>query len=228
MQPTSDSPDVRDAILLMLKQEGALPITVLSERLAITYEAVRQHLIALEREELVVRRVQRPKEGSVGRPSALYSLTVAGDHLFPKEYDGLASVLIGAVEEKLGDGALATVLAAITDAQVGRFESIVRTRTLERRLDALRAFYRPDDPFMSWRVEDDVVELVERNCPFLNVALQRPELCSTSVSALSRLFGYQVARTERFQNGDRRCVFRVLLDEPVDPDRYGYRPEPSP
>jgi hypothetical protein len=54
------------------------------------------------------------------------------------------------------------------------------------------------------------------------VATRRPALCSVTVSTLSRLLGYQVTREKRFQACDGRCVFRVHLDQPVEPDTFRF------
>ena len=69
---------------------------------------------------------------------------------------------------------------------------------------------------------DGELRLIERNCPFLNVASRRPALCSVTVSTLSRLLGYRVVREKRFQDGDGRCVFRVQLDDPIEVDDFQF------
>jgi predicted ArsR family transcriptional regulator len=66
------------------------------------------------------------------------------------------------------------------------------------------------------------LRLVERNCPFLNVASRRPALCSVTVSTLSRLLGHTVTREKRFQDGDGRCVFRVHLNQPINTDAFRF------
>lgn len=223
----NESLDARETILHLLKAERALSVTELAERLGVTYEAVRQHLIALERDGLVRRRVLRPSEKPVGRPNAEYSLTREGDHRFPKRYAELAGALLGAIDDRLGEDALRTVLAAITDERVRAWEPRLRGRMLERRVELLRSFYAEDDPYMRVESGEEGVHLFEHNCPYLDVAMATPAICSTTVSALTRLLGYQVVRVERFQSGDRRCAFRVRLDDPVDADRYGFRPEPA-
>ena len=219
--------DPRTRILDIIKRERSVSVVRLSGALDVTYEAIRQHLIQLEQEGVVRRRVPRPVEGATGRPAAVYSLTNRGDHLFAKRYDDLALRLLTALDERLGAEASEAMLRALTDARVEEHETRTVGRMLERRLETLRAFYLPDDPFMSVLIDDEGPGLVETNCPYLNVAMEHPAICSTSVSALSRLLGYQVVRTERFQEGDRRCVFRVRLDEPIEPEHYGYRQEPA-
>ena len=63
---------------------------------------------------------------------------------------------------------------------------------------------------------EDGYRLIERNCPFYNTAMRRPNLCSISVNALTRVLGVRVFREEKFQEGAGRCVFRVMANEPVD------------
>jgi predicted ArsR family transcriptional regulator len=55
--------------------------------------------------------------------------------------------------------------------------------------------------------------------------MRRPALCSISVNAITRVLGYRVVRDEKFQNGDGRCVFRVLEDQPIDPASWEFRLE---
>lgn len=228
MPPTLDSlSPPRREILLALKRRGPLAIAELSRRLGITREAVRQQLVLLEREGWLERRVDRSGAGKPGRPRSLYRLTPAGDHLFPKRYDDLAVELVDAVAESLGAAALKEILARLTEARVRRWQPVLSGLSLRERLEALQGIYLEEDPFT--RVEETPgggLRLVERNCPFLNVASRRPALCSVTVSTLARLLGCRVVREERFQDGDGCCAFRVLADQPLPPDAPPFDWEP--
>lgn len=196
----------------------------MAERLGVTREAVRQQIASLLAERWVARADPAAGSGRVGRPETKYRLTEAGEHLFPKRYDELASALVGAVAEALGPQALRTVLEAVTDARVRTWASRLADAPLAARVEALAGIYEEGDGFMDVRRVPGGWELVERNCPYLNVALERPALCSTTVSALSRLLGREVVRQERFQDGDGRCVFRVSERRPARAG--GFAPEP--
>ena len=157
-----------------------------------------------------------------GRPAVAFRITTAGDHVFPKHYDQLSMTLVDAVAEQLGPEALQKLLAAITEQQVRHWEPRLAGLTLPERIKALKDLYVEDDPHTSVRKDQRGYVLVERNCPFLNVAMRRPQLCAVSVNTLTRLLGVRVVREERFQDGDRRCVFRVLEDQPVDTANYSF------
>jgi predicted ArsR family transcriptional regulator len=216
--------DVQQQILTFIKQQGEATNATIAERLNVSYEAVRQQLRQLEAAQLLVSRRKRPEGQRVGRPTQVYALSTAGDHLFPKAYDELVVELIDTLAAALGPEALRQVLASFTDENVRQWAPHLQDKSLLERLEALKGIYLEDDAYME--VERDKVsgelQLVEWNCPFLNVALRRPALCSVTVSALSRLLRHTVTREKRFQDGDGRCVFRVHLDQPVNTEAFRF------
>ncbi len=216
----------RRSILLALKRGGALGIAEIREDIGITYEGVRQHLTQLELDGWVARRLVREGSGP-GRPRSLFRLTAAGEHLFPKEYDDLAVALIDAAAERLGPEALRALLEEVARKKVEQWRPLLANQPLEAKLEALRSLYLADDPFCQVSYDEDgTPRLVEMNCPFLEVARRRPALCSVTVSVLRQLLGHKVVRTERFQDGGPRCVFKVLA-EPAPPDAplFDWEPE---
>ena len=216
--------DVQQKIMALLKQHGELTMAEIADYLNVSYEAVRQQVNTLVASKLV-ERSERPNPSGTGRPLRYYSLTPGGDHLFPKNYDELAVELIDAIGGTLGTDGLRRVLGALTDEQVARWEPRLAGKDLAERLHALRDIYIEHDPFTGVSQENGDLALIERNCPFLNVASKRPALCSVTVRVLSRLLGYQVTRTERFQNGDGRCVFHVHMDRPLQSDEFRFESE---
>jgi predicted ArsR family transcriptional regulator len=219
-------PDSRRAILVTLKRQGPSTIAQLAEQLQLTGEAVRQQLLQLQREGWLEARVTRTNDrGRTGRPATSYSLTEAGDHLFPKHYDALTIALMDAVAAELGPDALKRVLEKISNGKVGLAQSALLPLNLSARMQALKDWYLKDDPHMAVEQVENGYRLIERNCPFINTAMNRPSLCSVSVHALTKLLGFRVAREEKFQNGDGRCVFRVYADEPVDTTAMEFRLE---
>ena len=211
---------------MALKRNGPATIAQLADELQLTGEAVRQQLLQLQREGWIEAKITRLAErGRTGRPATSYSLTDAGDHLFPKNYDLLNVAVLDAIAGELGPDAAKRVLRRVTDERVAADEATVRGLPLEKRVEVLKNLYYPSDPYMdSEKVEDGYV-LVERNCPFFNTAMRRPGICSVSVNALIRLLGVRVEREERFQNGAGRCVFHVYANEPIDPTTYEFRLE---
>jgi predicted ArsR family transcriptional regulator len=207
-------PDSRRAILEALKQYGHATIARLAGELRLTGEAVRQQLRQLRREGWVeASETERPR---IGRPATAYRLTIKGDHLFPKHYDMLAISLIDALRAELQPNDALKIFGAVADDTVRRLEPTLHSLPIEKKVEALKSFYRDGDTYMVSTGDGDEFIVVERNCPFYNVAMQRPVICDISVSAMSRLLGVQVERDKSFQNGDGCCMFRVHVKRPVN------------
>lgn len=216
-------PDSRRAILSALKQNGSSTIAKLASILRLTGEAVRQQLLQLQRDGWIEARVDRASAGRTGRPATAYTLTAAGDHLFPKQYDALTVAMIDAISDELGPDAAKRVLARVADEKANVVGPMLHDLTIDQRIELLKNWYLQDDPYMDTERTDDGYRLIERNCPFYNTAMQRPSLCSVSVNALERVLGVRVYREEKFQDGDGRCVFRILANEPVDLENAAFR-----
>jgi predicted ArsR family transcriptional regulator len=206
-------PATRAAILRLLKREGFASVPRIAEVLGVSHEAARKQVLDLQRNGWIESDCA-PEEAErraaiLGRPAARYCLTSSGDHFFPKQYPDLLAAVLDGVRAERGDKGAAAVLASVTDGVVERLQRQAEPLPLDREMDVLRAIYRDGDPFTDVQRRGEDFVLVERNCPYLDVALQRPAICSTTVSALRRLTGCEVVRERRFQDGDGRCEFHV-------------------
>jgi predicted ArsR family transcriptional regulator len=208
--------DARKALLAALKQARRATIPQLAETLNVTTEAVRQQLNHLQRDGWVTSDCgpgDDPEGRVPGRPAAEYCLSSRAEDLFPKDYATLAVTLF----DELADAE--STLATITDARVAKASPHSKKTSLADRIDQLQSIYFEDDPYTTVERSDRGYRLIERNCPYLGFAAQRPLFCSTTVSALRRLTGVEVVREQRFQDGDGRCVFHAYADAPLPASR---------
>lgn len=218
--------EFRREILSYLKQRGEVTVQEVADRFAITHEGARRQFLQLEKEGWIARRSKRDGQRGAGRPTLGFTLTPAGDHLFPKHYDLLALEFVDAIVKTSGAEALRALLNTVADKQVTKWEPRMRGKSLEERLELLKSLYFEGDPYMAVQKTGNEIRLLEHNCPFLNVAMHQPALCSLTVTTLQRLLGVRVVREEKFQTGHRRCVFRVLRDQTVENDeRFTFEAE---
>ena len=209
--------ETRRDILAFIKNAGGVTTAEVADRLAISDEGARQHLIHLEGRGWICREVQRPGPPRSGRPVVRYRITETGDHLFPKRYADLSIALMDALVDSYGREALGKLLSKIADRQAQVWEARLQGKSLRERLEALKGFYFEEDLFVEIE-EDGGLILTEANCPYRTVALKYPELCSMTISTLMRLLGVGIERREKLQNGDGKCAFHLLLDRPASPD----------
>jgi predicted ArsR family transcriptional regulator len=203
--------DIRRRILQFIKSRGRASIEDVAAHFRIGHEGARKQVLQMEAFGWLDRPAPAEPAGK-GRPKAAYAVSLAGEQIFPKAYDRLSIALFSALAEQGDAGVVKKVLASLADRQVAAWAPLLAGKSAKDKLKALRGLYQEDDPFMSVEERDGQLILVERNCPFLSVALAHPSLCSLSVMTLERLLGHPVVREERFQAGHGRCVFRVRTE----------------
>ena len=89
----------KSRILALLKRSGSCAVDELATALQLAPMTVRQHLTALERDELVSVAEQR---NGAGRPKHVFSLTERGDAAFPRRYDRFAALLLSELQDPHG------------------------------------------------------------------------------------------------------------------------------
>src|SRR6185369_2106039 len=96
--------------IVTLLRGSAKTVNDLSGELTLTDNAVRAHLLSLERDGLVKQGGTQP---GTRKPHFAYELTDEAEHLFPKAYDVLLSELIAVLKGQLKPEALEKVLREV-------------------------------------------------------------------------------------------------------------------
>lgn len=197
------------SIAKLLKEHVALEAGSISTSLGITYEAVRQELSQMhDRGEVAV--VEPQESGKRGRPSRIWKLTPAGEHLFPKSYAKFLADLSLAIESN-GVKSSIGLLEHMVDSKLENLEGQLQSaNSIEGKLRVLTRLYDDEDEYISVKSEGGEFFLEERNCPILNIASQHSWVCSVSTNLISKATGRKVQRTSKFQNGDGKCVFQII------------------
>jgi predicted ArsR family transcriptional regulator len=211
----------RRAIVHLLKHEGPLTAQALAVHLRLSTMAVRQHLYALQEEQLVTY-AEVPRQR--GRPVKLWQLTSAADRLFPEGYAELTLSLLTAMTAAFGAAGLEKLLARRAEQQVQAYQQQMAGQdTLQQRLEALAAI-RTHEGYMA-EVQpqaDGSFLLLEKHCPICAAAMACTGLCGKELEVFQAALGEDVTieRTEHIVAGARRCAYRVSpgARERIPPD----------
>ena len=209
-QNKSTAVRTRRAIINLLKQSGPSDSQELSERLGVSAMAVRQHLYALQDEQLVTYQ-EEPR--AMGRPAKLWQLTPAADRFFPDGYAELTLSLINSVTEAFGEAGLDRLLEVITRQQVAAYQGQMSSQdSFEERLETLAAL-RTNEGYMAevQPLADGSFLLVENHCPICAAAAACTGLCAKELEVFQSVLGedVKVERTEHIVAGARRCAYQV-------------------
>lgn len=208
-------PESRRQMLELLKKSGEAGTETIATGVGMTPSGARQHLTALERDGLVAHRQER---SGLGRPRHWFSLTAAGDALFPRNYVDLTNELLEYVEDE--DPAL---LNRIFDKRARRRleRALSRTGGLDfagRVAEVARIL--DEDGYLAdfARQEDGSFLITEHNCAVLGVALKYRHACSSELEFLqAALPEAEVTRVAHRIAGGHVCSYRVELRS-VAPD----------
>ncbi len=180
-------------------------VNELADELELTDNAVRAHLLSLERDGLIK---QSGIQRGTRKPHFAYRLTEEAEQLFPKAYDALLNQLIAVLKGRLTPAALEEVLRevgrSLAGAQaVGRQNGDMESR-IGRALVALEAIGG------SARVEKDNEKLVicSDSCPLATAVQEHPEVCRLAETLLSEVIGFEV-NEHCDREGPPRCRFEV-------------------
>jgi len=178
-------------------------VNELAEELDLTDNAVRAHLLSLERDGLIK---QSGVKRGTRKPHFAYELTGEADNLFPKAYDALLNQLIAVLKRRFTPEVLKDVLREVGRSLGGNQTS---GGDLESRVNkglmALEAIGG------SARVEKEEGKLFIRSgsCPLATGVAEHPEVCQLAESLLTKVIGAKV-REKCNREGSPQCAFEVL------------------
>src|SRR3989454_5697109 len=204
----------REAILRLLKQRGPSDSEALATALGISAMAVRQHLYALRRQELVGFQ-EEPR--LVGRPAKLWFPTPMANRFFPDTHARLTVNLLNATGATFGKAGVQRLVTRCAKQQIADYRSRIPARSsLQRRLEALISI-RSEEGFMAelQRQRDGSFLLIENHCPISAAANVCPKLCDAEMQVFRAILGEGVTieRAEHMVAGARRCVYRIQTGE---------------
>jgi predicted ArsR family transcriptional regulator len=181
-------------------------VSQLAEELGLTDNAVRAHLLSLERDGLIK---QSGVQRGTRKPHFSYELTDEAEHLFPKAYDMLLNQLIAVLKTRLTPRALRAVLQEVGRSLAGNQTSHTESGDLETRSE--KALIALEAIGGAARIEKDGERLFIKSgsCPLAAAVVEHPEVCQLAESLLSEIIGGTVReRCER--EGGPRCAFEIM------------------
>lgn len=180
----------------------------LAEALGMSDNAVRSHLVALERDGLVRQSGVRRGPGA-GKPAVLYQLAPSVESMLSKAYPPVLIALLEAVAAGLPDRVtelMHEVGGRLAESAGGRASGALPAR-VQAAADVLGALGGDVE------VIDDAGVLTIRGCgcPLSAAVSERPEVCLAVESLVSGLCG--VRAVSSCEHGERpKCRFRVAAD----------------
>ena len=197
----------RGEILTALKKAQPLTAKELASKFGVTPNALRRHLKELETEGIV--RYQREIRG-VGGPVFAFSLTDAGEALFPRAYEKALAEVLDLVREQQGDEGLVQLFQRRWDdiARVARpeLEQLPVDQRATRLAELLTSLGYMAEAHPG---SGALPVLTEHNCAIRVIAERFPEVCAAEERFIADLLGAPVTRQAHITKGANCCEYCI-------------------
>jgi predicted ArsR family transcriptional regulator len=180
-------------------------VTELAEALGLTDNAVRAHLLSLERDGLVR---QSGVQRGARKPHYAYELTEEAERLFPKAYDALLNQLITTLKGRLPPDAIEDVLREVGRSLGAGHASDGAPADLESRVQNAVEVLKALGGTPSVEREDGKLIICSGGCPLAAAVAEHPEVCEVAESLVAEIVGRPVH--ESCHRGESpRCRFEI-------------------
>jgi len=199
---------IRGDVLVAVKKSQPVTARDLGSQFGLTPNALRRHLKELEAEGLVS--CARQSHG-VGAPTLAYSLTEAGEALFPRAYDTTLTTLLDAVREQSGADGVVQLFRAQWDRVAAGAKDELASLPLNERTQLL-AELLSSHGYMAesgGAPNADETLIREHNCVLRAIAEKFPEVCVAEERFLSEFLGAVVERRKHIASGASCCEYCV-------------------
>jgi DeoR family transcriptional regulator, suf operon transcriptional repressor len=201
----------RGELLVALKKSQPVTAKELAERFHVTPNALRRHLKELELEGVV--RYSREIRG-VGGPVFAYSLTPAGEALFPRAYEAALTEVLDLVQQEHGDEGVVQLfrrrweqIAAGAKPELAGLSLEQRARRLAELLTSLGYMAEVGGEMGS------LPTITEHNCAIRLIAERFPDVCAAEQGFIAEVLGVDVTRQAHIAKGANCCEYCIQMDD---------------
>jgi len=191
-----------------LLRRGIHTVAAIAVRLGLTKNAVRSHLLALERDGLVSRVGSEP---GTRRPHEIYQLTARAQKYLAQASSATLSAVITAMKDVLPAKALPELLAASGEVLASRFGMDDRQKPLAARVQSAARVLNSIGGAAQVEKQEDGFCILSQGCPLAGVTTDHPETCYMIEKFLAGLTHAPV-RESCLRGLHPRCRFIVSAD----------------
>jgi predicted ArsR family transcriptional regulator len=196
----------RGRIVEELRTRKTASAVDLAQVFGLSPNAIRQQLVVLERDGLVVERsVRRGRT----KPTYEFSLTGEAEKLFPQHYDKMLGAVLREIKTQFGAEGMGKVFDGIAKRTVAKVKERVTSTDTEGKFRQLTQVLREGGVVAEYSLIDGGFELREHNCPYSEVVKEHPEVCSVIHQVLNETVGGKHVQTESIATGGNECRFEV-------------------
>jgi len=193
-------------LTLLLNASNGLSIDDMAAKLDISRNAVKQHLVVLEKQQLV-------KEGILtstgGRPARCYALTEQGVNHFPKQYAWFCNLLLNDLAAEMTPESLEKMMwnmgVKLANSLAPQFDH----KNTQQKLEALVELMQSLGYHAELEQQEGGQSIKAVNCVYHDLAQQHPALCHFDQALITTLLEKPVEQISCMAKKDCACRFNI-------------------
>ncbi len=203
---SKDKQNTREKILHTIKSRHEATVGDLADAADVSPVTVRHHLNTLQAEGAIEAKAVRR---DVGRPHYVYSLSEAGEELFPQKYFRLSSRLLDELKKRFPLGEIASIFEAVAHGTLAEHRGKYEKLSFENKLDYLVELLAEEGFLARWRRRDDRYELTEYSCPYMSIGETHTEVCTFDKGLMLQVLNTSIKQNSCMLQGDACCLFTI-------------------
>ncbi len=204
-----------DKVLLLIKNKGPQTAAGMATPLGMTSMGVRQHLQALERQNLVV---SYDSSSGVGRPKRYWRLTDLAQEHFPDGHGELARDLLTGLQECYGPQSIERLLEHRNQQLLVAYrQGMPAVSNLYEKVKKLTQLRRQEGYMAECQTNaDGSYSLQENHCPIAMAVSCCPQLSDFELQLFQTFLGTEaiVHRESHILTGSRCCIYSITAAKP--------------
>ena len=196
----------RETILNTIRSLHEATIDALAEAADVSPVTVRHHVNGLMADGTIESRAVRRK---IGRPHHVYSLSDAGEELFPQKYYRLSNLLLEELKARFEPEEVSDIFNSVVKRVVDSQEGQYQTLPFEKRLDYVVELLGKEGFMAKWEKSESGYRLIEYGCPYISIGETHTEVCSFDKGLIRSVLNTTIEQQSCMLTGDRCCEFSI-------------------
>src|ERR1043165_2619130 len=164
-------------------------VNQLAAALRLTDNAIRGHLLSLERDGLVHQSGTQP---GVRKPHATYALTPEAEQIFPKSYGVLLDLILTVISKQLSPKELRAAMREVGKRVADNHLQEVKGKSRNKRIEAALRILKDLGGSVTFEKIEGKHFICGNGCPLAAATSRHPEACLIAESLLSQIIGASV------------------------------------
>ena len=191
--------------ILDLLRAGEQTVNELAAALKLTDNAVRAHLLSLERDGLIHQSGTQP---GFRKPHATYALTPEAEQIFPKAYGVLLDLILIVISRQLSPKELRAAMREVGKRVADNHMGAVRGKSRNQRIEVALRILKELGGSATFEESEGKHFICGNGCPLAAATSRHPEACLIAESLLSQIVGVPV-KEHCIHGGTPSCRFEI-------------------